>query len=223
MNSIKKKNNALPCICGDPGMKDAPLIVITGGPGAGKTAVLELARKHLCEKISVLPEAASIIFSGGFWRHDSVVGRKAAQRAIFHVQRESERLALEEGESAIILCDRGTVDGLAYWPDTADSYWRELGVSREAEMGRYRAVIHLHTPSEFGGYNLSNPVRVETATQAAEIDQKIEAVWSGHPNRYFVNNANDFLAKARDAIDIIRKMLPQNCLVSPAVRPPIAP
>lgn len=204
---------ARPCLCVDAGKKNAPLIVITGGPGAGKTAVLELARKHLCDKISVLPEAASIVFGGGFWRHDTDVGRKAAQRAIFHVQREAERLALEEGHSALILCDRGTIDGVAYWPGSPESYFNELGLDRNAELNRYIAVIHLHTPSDVGGYNLSNPVRVETAIQAAEIDRKIVAAWDGHPQRFFVNNKYDFLAKARDAIDIIRKLLPVNCQV----------
>jgi len=38
------------------------LVVLTGGPGAGKTAFLEIARRNFCEHIAVLPEAASIVF-----------------------------------------------------------------------------------------------------------------------------------------------------------------
>lgn len=196
----------MPCSCLQTGSRNAPLIVLTGGPGAGKTAVLELARKHLCEMITVLPEAASIVFGGGFWRRTSVAGRKAAQRAIFHVQRESERLAQEEGESLAILCDRGSVDGLAYWPDTSETYWQELGTDRQTEFGRYSAVIHLHTPVD--GYNLSNPIRIESATQAAEIDRKIVEAWNGHPHRYFIKENVEFLEKARQAIEIIRQLLP---------------
>jgi len=49
------------------------LVVLTGGPGAGKTAVLELIRKSFCEHILVLPESASILFSGGFIRGESDV------------------------------------------------------------------------------------------------------------------------------------------------------
>ncbi len=37
-------------------------IVLTGGPGAGKTALLELIRQSFCEHVTVLPEAASVIF-----------------------------------------------------------------------------------------------------------------------------------------------------------------
>lgn len=198
----------LPCECEQTGSASAPLIVLTGGPGAGKTAVLELARKHLCDNVAVLPEAASIVFGGGFWRRDSVIGKKAAQRAIYYVQREAERLAIEEAASVAILCDRGSVDGLAYWPESAESYWKELGTTRECELARYSAVIHLHTPDNTAGYNLSNPVRIESASQAAEIDQKIMLAWEGHPRRFFIANNENFLEKARQAIEMIRVLLP---------------
>lgn len=45
-------------------------IVLTGGPGAGKTAVLEMMRKTLCEHVVVVPESAGIVFGGGFPRGD---------------------------------------------------------------------------------------------------------------------------------------------------------
>lgn len=71
------------------------VVGLTGGPGAGKTAVLEIARKNFCEHISILPEAASIVFGGGFLRHETLPAKKAAQRAIFSVQKELERLVGE--------------------------------------------------------------------------------------------------------------------------------
>ncbi|NBY19114.1 hypothetical protein EBQ74_02445 [bacterium] len=66
-------------------------IVITGGPGAGKSAILNLAKMEFCPHVALLPEAATILFSGGFWRDDSSHGRIVAQRAIFYVQKEMER------------------------------------------------------------------------------------------------------------------------------------
>ena len=45
-------------------------IVLTGGPGAGKTAVLELIRQAFCVHVRVLSEAAGIVFGGGFPRED---------------------------------------------------------------------------------------------------------------------------------------------------------
>src|SRR5688500_10497914 len=101
------------CRCPEPHARKR--IVLTGGPGAGKTAVLEMLRQSLCRHVTVLPEAAGIIFNDGFPRDDIAGVRRAAQRAIYHVQRELES-AMEARGTPIMLCDRGVVDGVAYWP-----------------------------------------------------------------------------------------------------------
>ena len=44
-------------------------VVLTGGPGAGKTAVMEAAKQIFAQDVMILPEAASIVYSGGFPRH----------------------------------------------------------------------------------------------------------------------------------------------------------
>jgi hypothetical protein len=44
-----------PCPCSAP--HTPRRVVITGGPGAGKTAVLALTRQPFCEHVKVLPEA----------------------------------------------------------------------------------------------------------------------------------------------------------------------
>ena len=121
-------------------------IVITGGPGAGKTAVLELARRDLCKHVEILPEAARIVFGGGFPRRVDDVGRRGAQRAIFHVQDELERMGAQSSIAATLPCDRGTLDGLAYWPGSWDEYFRELATTMQAELARYAVVIHLRVP-----------------------------------------------------------------------------
>src|SRR5689334_202851 len=95
---------------------DCRFIVLTGGPGAGKTAVMEAARQIFGQHISILPEAASIIYAGGFPRIASPQGIRAAQRAICRVQEELERFSLDLGHPSVALCDRGIVDGAAYWP-----------------------------------------------------------------------------------------------------------
>ncbi len=186
-------------------------VVLTGGPGAGKTAVLEIVKKSFCQHIAVLPEAASIVFGGGFWRLESTSGRMSAQRAIYHLQLEMERLAADENKYAVALCDRGTLDGLAYWPGTETLFWSELKTQKESELNRYSAVIHLRTPSLERGYNLQNPVRIESATLAAEIDKKIEKAWEGHPRRFFIESQNDFLDKVQRTIEIIKGEMPECC------------
>jgi predicted ATPase len=199
-----------PCACDKP-FHTPRLIVLTGGPGAGKTAVLEVVQRELCEHVLVLPETASILFGGGFPRHDTDSGRRAAQRAIYRVQLELERMALEEQRAAVVLCDRGTVDGCAYWPGAPTSFWAEVGTTREAQLARYAAVIHLRTPPADGGYNHQNPVRIETAEQAAEVDAKILEAWRGHPRRVVLESRPTFLDKLAGAIEAIRAEVPPCC------------
>lgn len=184
-------------------------IVLTGGPGAGKTAVLELVRQQFCSHVQVLPEAAGIVFGGGFPRTGSPEWQRGAQRAIFFVQRELESIA-DAGNAAIVLCDRGTVDGAAYWPGP-DSLWESVGTTQAAEMSRYEAVIHLRTPTLQTGYNHGNPLRTESAAAAATIDERLLRIWETHPHRFVVPSSEDFLEKAAVAIDILRTAMPQCC------------
>jgi hypothetical protein len=64
-----------------------------------------------------------------------------------------EPLVLDEGQAAVALCDRGTVDGLAYWPGDAETFFRDLSTTLPRELERYAAVIHLRTPKLEGEYN----------------------------------------------------------------------
>jgi predicted ATPase len=89
-------------------------IALTGGPGAGKTALLEMVRQAFCAHVRILPEAAGLVFGGGFPRESDPACQRAAQRAIYCVERELEATA-DAHDAAIVLCDRGTVDGLPYW------------------------------------------------------------------------------------------------------------
>jgi predicted ATPase len=184
-------------------------VVLTGGPGAGKTAVLELVRRSLCAHVKILPESAGILFAGGFPRGVTAELRRPAQRAIFHVQRELEAIG-DIGDHALVLCDRGTVDSLGYWPGPGD-FFGELGTTLADELARYDAVIHLRTPPPNDGYNRLNPLRIETPAEAHAIDEKIAAAWRGHPRRFEVPAAHDFMAKATRALEIIHAELPACC------------
>ena len=199
-----------PCRC-TAGRHDPCFIAVTGGPGAGKTAVLEVVQRELCEHVVVLPESASILFRGGFPRLDSPPGHRAVQRGIYRIQVELERLAREQATAAVVLCDRGTVDGAAYWPGSPESFWRDLGTTAGDELGRYTAVLHLRTPPPDGGYDHSNPLRVETPEQARAIDERILQVWSAHPARVIVDSAPAFLDKLHAAIAAIRSHVPACC------------
>ena len=190
------------------------LLVLTGGPGAGKTAVLEVVRRTFHRGVAVLPEAASILFSGGFPRRRDIPGHRAVQRAIYHVQRELECIALDHPPDVngvhggrtrrpVILCDRGTLDGLAYWPGDEADFFRDLGTTLEAELARYHAVIHLQTPPPADGYDHSNPIRTESPEEAAALDARILEVWSRHPNRFVVESTARFMDKVARVLALV--------------------
>lgn len=195
------------CECREP--HERRRVVLTGGPGAGKTAILELIRQSFCEHVKILPESASIVFGGGFPRGEADLMRKAAQRAIFYVQRELEAAA-DAGNPAIVLCDRGTVDGDAYWPG-GDDLWASVGTTVEEQLRRYDAVIHLRTPTGADGYNHQNPLRVESAMEAAAIDARVARAWERHPRRFIVEASSEFLDKAARALELLRGELPECC------------
>lgn len=182
-------------------------IVLTGGPGAGKTAILEIARHHFAPTVDVLDEAASIVFRGGFPRRAEPYVRAAAQRAIFHVQDELERIALETPGVDVVLCDRGTIDGLAYWPGPPRAFFDELHTTLDAELARYEAVIHLHTPNRGNGYH-RNTLRHEVAREAAAIDERLLDVWKTHPHRIVIDSTTDFMEKARRTLAAIGEFCP---------------
>jgi predicted ATPase len=184
-------------------------VALTGGPGAGKTAIIELIRLFFCEHVKTLPEAAGIVFAGQFPRSNAPPLRQAAQRAIYHIQRELESVADSEN-AAVVLCDRGTVDCGAYWTGQGDLF-SSVGTTRAIELARYDAVIHLRTPTSVHDYNRRNPLRVESIEEASAIDEQIAAQWSEHPRRFVVEATEDFLHKAARTLALLRNEVPECC------------
>jgi predicted ATPase len=191
-------------------------VVVTGGPGAGKTAALELVRRAFCAHVRIVPEAAGILFAGGFPRGGGPEQARAAQRAIYHVQEELERIA-EVDRPALIVCDRGTVDGAAYWPGP-ESFWAALATTPETEWTRYDAVIHMRTPDGGNGYNHGNPLRLESAAEAHRIDERIAEAWRGHPRRLEIPSCPRFLDKAALVLERVRNEIPACCRGSEKAR-----
>jgi predicted ATPase len=182
-------------------------IVLTGGPGAGKTAVMQAARQIFAQDVTILPEAASIVYSGGFPRNATHHSVRAAQRAIAAVQAELEQFTLEDNKAPVALCDRGIVDGAAYWPDGMGCFYQAISASAAETLARYTTVIHLSTPAAGKGYDNSNPMRTENAQQARELCRRIERAWDGHPNRLVVPATETFTEKLEQVTAMIRSEL----------------
>ena len=136
--------------------------------------------------------------------------RRAGQRAIFHVQLEMESVAATLGDVGLVLCDRGVVDGAAYWPDGIEGLFDEIGTPRQDAIRRYAGVVHLRTP-DARGYDHSNPLRMESVSEAAGVDGRIFDAWEGAARRVVIPPAADFVHKLDAALEAIHAFLPECC------------
>lgn len=182
-------------------------IVVTGGPGGGKSTAVELFRRELGERVIVVPESATMLFAGGFPRHQNAAAQQAAQRAIFHVQRNLEDVQAAAYPQRLLLCDRGTVDGAAYWPGEPDTYFEAMGTTFAAELARYDGVIFFESAAA-GGHSIEggNPARTETNAEAARLDLALRQIWKQHPRYAFIRNERSFFAKLQQGIGALTAM-----------------
>jgi predicted ATPase len=174
-------------------------IVLTGGPGAGKTVISRHLTKNAPDRYLLVPEAATQVYEQMRTRWDllDLVGRRDVQRRIYQLQVEQENRLAAEHVSKILLLDRGTIDGAAYWPEGPAEYWRDLGTNLESELGRYDAVIWLQTGAVLGCYDgdASNACRFEAPQAAIDSGQLLADLWGTHPRLFKVNAHQDMSEK----------------------------
>ncbi len=185
-------------------------IVLTGGPGGGKTTAADLFRREIGDAVVIVPEAATILFQGGFPRSGEGHALSYAQTAIFNVQRNLEDVQAALYPGRTLLCDRGTVDGAAYWPDGDGDYFQFVGTTLEAELRRYDAVIFFETAA-VGGASIEggNPVRTETMEEAVRLDAKLRALWGRHPRFILVPHNPSFFKKISFGLAALESIVAQ--------------
>jgi predicted ATPase len=183
-------------------------VVVTGGPGGGKTTAADLFRRELAGQVIVVPESATLLFSGGFPRSQEPESRRAAQRAIFHVQRSLEDVTEAEHPERVLLCDRGTVDGAAYWPGPVEDFFVAMGTTLAAELARYDAVLFFESAA-VGGHAIegNNPARIESSSEAASLDGRLRAVWSKHPRFTHLKHTDSFFRKITEGFEALQRVV----------------
>lgn len=182
-------------------------IVITGGPGGGKTTALDIFRREL-ENVVTIPESASLLFSGGLPRSKDEKVLKTTQRTIYQLQLSMEEIYSTLRSKSIFLCDRGTIDGAAYWPGDLSDFCNNLGTTIQQEFERYDAVIFFETAAKYKiDMKSNNPCRIETEHEALILDQKLRELWSGHPSFHFVPGDDSFFKKITRGVETIKKVL----------------
>lgn len=100
-----------------------PIIVLTGGPCAGKTTALERFKK-LLRKLGfvplVIPETATIIIAKEQKKGIAFTNiERQRQIAKYQIAQEKKYLMkaeklVEQGKKPVIICDRGLIDNKAY-------------------------------------------------------------------------------------------------------------
>lgn len=186
-------------------------IVLTGGPGGGKTTAADLYRREIGEEVVIVPEAATLLYLGGFPRSGENGVRRATQRAIYHVQTNLEDVQAAHYSSRVLLCDRGTIDGAAYWPGDPLEFFHHMETSLEKELSRYDAVIFFETAA-VGGIAIEggNSARIESLEEALELDRKLKNIWVRHPRFVFVPHNVSFIKKVTQGLEEVAKIVAQH-------------
>jgi hypothetical protein len=111
---------------------------------------------------------------------------------------------------SIILCDRGSLDGLAYWPGNDDEFFQAMDTTLADELARYDAVIFFESAAKSGeSIKSNNHIRNESEKVAIILDDKLQTIWSQHPNFNLIQSAESFINKVMFSITTIEKIIEQ--------------
>jgi CYTH domain-containing protein/predicted ATPase len=174
-------------------------IALTGGPCAGKSEVLEALKAEFGDKLYVLSEVATQLLEvpyeqGGVgipgkdvdWSQE---WQDSFQRQIIEKQLEKEMLLTQiaslDQEGAVLLCDRGVLDGAAYTDGGREKFLKQHKLELEKCFELYDAVIHLNSlatdnPKMYEDLLHTNPSRFEDGETARALDESIARAYSGH-------------------------------------------
>lgn len=198
-------------------------IVLTGGPCGGKTTSMARLAPYLRERgfeVMTCPEAFSLLVGNGmpFDYLQAVEGMDTVvQDTVLDTQIAMEdgfeRVLRARGRPAVLLCDRGLMDGSAYMDPAAwDRLVARRGVRCASALreGRYNAVFHLVTAAEGAErfYTLeNNAARTEAPELARELDNMTRNAWVGHPHLKIFDNSTDFERKLQRIVEETARLI----------------
>lgn len=198
--------------------KEIHKIVITGGPGAGKTTAMERIQSYFTDKgyaVIFVPETATELILGGVapW---TCVSNLEYQMCQMQLQLRKEEI-FEQGaaslkaDKVLIVCDRGLLDNKAYMNDEEfQAVQDKVGVDEQTMLSEYDAVFHLETAAKGNkeSYTLdNNGARTETVEEAVALDEKIIEAWAGHPHLSIIRSNEDFESKLDEIMEEISEFL----------------
>lgn len=183
-----------------------PKIVITGGPCAGKTTLINMLGPEISKRgreVYVVEECATEVLSEGLT--PTTCGSVLAfQRHVFGRQLKKEAALEDLDKDVLVILDRGLMDSAGYLPDDEfDVLLAEHDMTREEGFSRYDIVIFLVTAAigaEQYFSHATNEHRLEGVDEAVRVDRALLRAWSEHPRLQVIDNEGSFDDKLNRAM-----------------------
>ena len=193
-------------------------IVITGGPCAGKTTAMSWIQNAFTSMgyaVLFVDETATQLITGGAapWLSQS---NRDFQWRLVELQLNKEKAFVEiaktlKADKILVVCDRAALDNRAYMSDEEFRYvLRQMNTNEVSLRDQYDAVFHLVTAAKGAERfytTANNAARTETVEEAAALDDRLIAAWTGHPHLRVIDNSSDFDEKMRRLIGGITAFL----------------
>ena len=192
-------------------------IVLTGGPGSGKTTVLDKIRDVYTKegiKVLVVSETATELINSGISFLDGTVELLDFQELVLRLQLAKESvvdraLELSSKEDVIVIYDRGTIDNTAYInKEEFEIVLTRLNHEKSFSdlLNKYDLVINLVGREDFYTTE-NNKARSESVGEALKLGDRTLHSWVGHPKIRIVKPKDTVDEKINEVLNIINDLL----------------
>ena len=193
-------------------------IVLTGGPCAGKTTIINTINKYLKQTnipFVTIPETATELIVNGI--KPSTMSAYDFQDIVIKRQLSKEQEAEEyfqnhfaNYDKCVIIYDRGIFDNAAYMDD--DGFQKLLSkyeLKSMSKIDKYDLVLDLLSVASCKkeAYNLNNEARTETLSEAEVLDTRTSNAWANHHNLKLLSSKVSLEEETKTVIDYINNVL----------------
>ena len=192
-------------------------IVLTGGPGSGKTTVLDKIKQVYTMqgiKVLIVQETATELINSGVSFLDGTISLLDFQELVLRLQLYKEEiidrtLEYSKKDDILVIYDRGTIDNSAY---VSKEEFEEVLARLNHEksfsdlMNHYDLVIDLVGREDFYTTE-NNKARSESVDEALNLGNKTLQSWVGHRKVRIVKPKDTIDEKINEVLNIINELI----------------